>query len=138
MKKVEVMMVDEATPDIPIAEQRFVKIDELGDRIQIHAFDGNVGTDFLWRFKTNDYGVCYGETNPLTAVQVGYFQIKVPQADKPFRGYCTNERVIATLKSVIEGKRAGKNALFGEFMLLDDAETAKVYEEFKIPRFTLI
>lgn len=139
MKKVELMMVEEPTPGIPAGEQRFVDLGELEDRIQIRAYDGGVGVPYLWRVRSKDFGVCYGETNPLAAITLGYFQVRVPQADgKPFVGYCTNRRIIATLRAVLDGKKEGKNPLTGEFALLDDAGAQKVYEERKIPMFTLI
>lgn len=138
MKKAELKNVLGKVPSIPIQDEKFIEIKELGDVVRFQAFENELGVGCPYQFKT-EYGVCYGQTNPLCFTKLGYFRIIVPQASGTLYCYCADRRIIATIQNALDTFKKDKSKpLFRDYEVLTDEEVERVYTENKIPRYTLI
>ena len=142
MKEIRVLSVKGGLPGFPQAERNMVKIEKLKGRIEIVDPEGCGMSPFMWRFETEDYGLCYGHTNVFSVVSHGHFNIQIPRdggMDIWFYGYCTNERIIATLMTLIDACRKGEaRSACGQFNIVGQEEAERIYDAFKIPRYTLV
>lgn len=140
MKEIRVMSVKGGLPDFPQTERKMVKIDNLRGILEIVDPEGCGMSPFMWRFETDDYGMCYGHTNVFAVVHHGHFSIQIPRGrNNWFYGYCTNERIIATIMTLIDACRKGRtHSACGQFDIVSPEEAERIYDEFRIPRHALV
>ncbi len=96
-----------------------------------------------WHFWSRNYGFVRSSTPLADVVKDGYFKAEIPLRGGRFTSWCSDERVIATLKAYLEGLLSEGDGLRmdklnTDIRILDAATANKIYERFSIPRYTLV
>lgn len=136
MRQIKLFESDELTgwPTVHV----FIKTGDVRGILTVNSSAETERMGCLWHFYSEDYGGLQSSTSLADVVKNGYFTAEMPLRGGRFKALCSNERIVATLKDYLEGGQTKQKEDRGRLRILNDADTAKIYDQFSIPRYTLV